>query len=281
MANSILGSTNTIPLAATLAQVGKDSAGPNFELRFSQLQNTIIRRVNAEIKRVNDSGSVNKHKINKLQKDGLKLADSVPVLAAYRSGNENNLGQLQQLIADTETLSSSLGDDDDVDQSEVDAFNAQLAIVLDRLDKIYIYIHPDINDARAIQFLKQQVDTLSALAPVVGTKADNQAVTDAVTAFQNKTQSALDTTQNTVQLTLNLEENIQSRQADILARFEDLTTADKARKTAEITNIKTDYANLLTAISITFETNKNFTAELNKFLTPFTPEPGSILNLFS
>jgi hypothetical protein len=271
---------DTFSIGATLAKLAAATAAPNFDLQFSRLQNTIIRRVNDEIARVNESGAVNKHRVEKLQRDGLKLADSLPLMAAYRVGNENNLGQLQQLIADTETLSSSLGSDD-VDQSEVDAFNAQLAVVVDRLENIYVYIHPDINDAKAIQYLKQKVDTLNALTPVVGTQADNQAVIDAVAAFQDQTQSALDTTQNTIILALGLEENIQSNQADILAQFEELTTVDKARKTEEINNIKADYANLLTAISITFETNKNYAAELNKFLTPFTPEPGSILNLFS
>lgn len=267
------------PLSATLANLAANAAGPSFELQFNQLQNTIIRRVNNEIARINASGASDRHRVEKLQRDGLKLTDALPLIEAYRQGNANNLGQLQVLLEETEALASSLGDDD-VDQSEVDAFNAQRAVVVERLNNLFIFIHPDIADGKAIQFLKQEIDTLNALNPVVGTQADNQAVIDGVETFQDKVITAVTVTENTIDVALRLELRIQRKQAEILTEFEELTTVEQARKAQEIENIKADFANLLTAISLSFEVNKDLPAALNKFLVPFTPQPGSILNLF-
>ncbi len=269
-----------LPLGATLANLAASAAGPNFELQFNQLQNTIIRRVNAEIARVNNTGASKRFEAEQLRKQGLKLADSLPLITAYREGNDRNLGQIQDLIDETDALAASLGTDD-VDQSEVDAFTAKRDEIVDRLNNLFVYIHPDVVDGKAIQNLKDQVDTLSALTPVVGTQADNQAVIDAVTTFQDQLDTALTVTQNTVDVALNLEVRIQRKQADILADFDNLTSAEQARKAKEIDNIKIDFSNLLTAISLTFETNRNLPAELNKFLVPFVPEPGSVLNLFT
>jgi len=45
------------PIGATLANLAASAAQPNFALQFNQIQNTIIRRVNDEIARVNESGA--------------------------------------------------------------------------------------------------------------------------------------------------------------------------------------------------------------------------------
>lgn len=268
------------PIGATLANLAASAAAPNFELQFSQLQNTIIRRVNTEIARVNNTGASKRFEIEKLQKDGLKLADALPLIRAYREGNDNNLGQIEQLQKDAAALAASLGTDDVV-QAEVDAFNAQRDEIVKKLTNLFVFIHPDVVDGKAIQFLKEQVATLNALTPVVGTQADNQGVIDAVATFRNQLVTALTVTQNTIDVALSLELNIQRKQVEILSDFEELTTVEQARKAQEIENIKIDFANLLTAISLTFEVNRSFSQELNKFLTPFVPEPGSILNIFT
>lgn len=271
------------PVAATLARIGLFATQPNFELQFAQLQNTIIRRVNKEIARINESGASRRQTVAKLQRDGLKLADLLPVVAIYRDGNSNNLGQIQQLIADAGTLFDALGPDDAVSQAEVDAFNAQRDDIVERLNNLYFFVLPDIVDGNTIQTLKLEIDNLNALSPIVGSLSGDQAnidATAAVSKLQFHLSTALTTTQNTVSLALDLEQNIQAKQAEILADFLDLTTVDAARKATEIENIKGNFANLLIAISLSFETNSTFAFQLNKFLSPFKPEPGSILNLF-
>ncbi len=268
------------PLSATLAGILSSATRPSFELQFNQLQNTIIRRVNKEIARVNDSGGSERHRADELRRQGLKLVDALPLIEAYRAGNSLNLGQLQLLIEEASALAASLGTDD-VDQSEVDAFNAQRDVIVEHVTNLYVFIHPDVVDGKIIQSLKAEIDTLNALTPVVGTQANNQAVIDAVASFQDKADVALTVTQNTVDLALGIEQNLQAKQVAILTEFEELTTLEQARKAKEIEDIRIDFANLLTAISISFEVNASFAEELNKFLVPFAPEPGSILNIFT
>jgi len=139
--------------------------------------------------------------------------------------------------------------------------------------------------ANEIQRLKEQVDVLNGLgSPEVGSKsglAANIAATDAVTTLANEVNVALTVTQETIATALDFQENVQSKQASILTKFEELTTLDQARKAQEIENIRIEFSNLLTAISLTFEANANLASELNAFLTPFRPDAGSILNLFT
>lgn len=272
------------PLASTFAQVFNANSQPSFELAFNQLQNTIIRRINDEIERVTEEASTDRNRIEKLQRDGLKLANSLPAITAYREGNFFNQGQLNNLIDQAQALADSLGPDDAVDAAEVAAFNAQRDIVVDLINNIPVYIHPDIVDGEAIQRLKDQRAILNGLAPVVGSKsglAANIAATDAVTALQDELAVALSVTENTVQVAVSLELSIQRQQSVLLAEFTDLTDAEVIRRKIEIDNIKIDFANILTAISLSFDANKTFAAELNKFLVPFRPEPGSVLNLFT
>ena len=272
------------PLASTLAQVFSANNQPSFELAFSQLQNTIIRRINDEIERVTEEASTDRNRIEKLQRDGLKLSKSLPAITAYRKGNFFNQGQLDNLIDQALTLADSLGPDDAVDAAEVAAFNAQRDIVVDLINEMPVYIHPNIVDGKTIQRLKDQRAILNGLAPAVGSKsglAANIAATDAVTALQDELAVALTVTQNTVQVAVRLELSIQRQQFVVLAEFTELTDAEVIRRNIEIDNIKIDFANILTAISLSFEGNKTFAAELNKFLVPFRPEPGSVLNLFT
>lgn len=272
------------PLSSTLAQVFNANNQPSFELAFSQLQNTIIRRINDEIERVAEEANADRGRIEKLQRDGLKLANSLPAITAYRKGNFFNEGRLDNLIDQALTLASSLGPDDAVDAAEVAAFNAQRDIVVDLINEMPVYIHPDIVDGKTIQRLKDQRAILNGLAPAVGSKsglAANVAATDAVTALQDELAVALSVTRNTVQVAVSLELSIQRRESVVLAEFTNLTDAEVVRRKIEIDNIKIDFANILTAISLSFEGNKSFAAELNKFLVPFRPEPGSVLNLFT
>jgi len=272
------------PIGQVLSGIAASSSRPDFEIAFSQIQNTIIRRVNDEIEKANNKSDGNKHKIIKLQRDGLRLAESLPLIEAYRTGNVNNQGTLQLLIENLTTLSASLGTDDDITQSELDAFTAQRTIVTDAIDNLFVYIHPDIVDGRAIQYLKDEIDTLNALAPELGSKSGLQANIDTTAAVDDvlaEANTALSVTQNTITLALDLEQNIQSKEAEILAEFTELTAVAAANRDIEIQNIKSSFANILTAISLTFEANANFATELNNALSPFQPEPGSILNLFT
>lgn len=266
-------------VGATLAALAVARARPSFELVFNQMQNTIIRRLNGEIDKVNNSGTAKENRLERLQRDALKLVDSLPILQEYRFGNLNNSGQLEALYDETTTLISSLGSDD-VDASEVAAFNAQRDIVVERLRNIYLFVHPNVVNGNVIEGLKDQIETLEGLTPVVGTQADNQALIDTVNSFQTQVSTGQTTTIITISTTLDLEQKIQAELATSQTEILELGTLEAERKELKIRNLQAEFANLLQVISLSFETNSVLTAAIANSLQPVRPAPGSVLNLF-
>lgn len=273
MADSIFG--------ATFAKLGQQSSRIEFEIQFRQMQNTLIRRFNERVDEVNARVSSKTHQIKTLQKQSVKLADSLPIIEAYRVGNLSNGGALDALLVEIKALQATINTDNNVTAEEITAFNAQRDIVATKLNNLYILVHPNVVDGNVILNLKNEIDDLNALAPVVGTLADNVAVTDYLSQFKTQTETALSTTENTIAVALDLEQKIQSdfvfRQTKIL----ELTNVEQAKRDEELESVKVDLANFLRAISISFEVNKDFVDLVSSRLSKQPPPPGSILNLFS
>jgi len=273
MADSIFG--------ATFADIGKANARVQFELQFNQLQNTLIRRFNAKVDEVNARVSSKSREIESLQKQSVKLVDSLPIIQAYRTGNSNNAGALDALLDDVRDLETTINTDNDVTAEEIDAFNAQREIVATKLSNLFIFVHPDIVDGDVIVNLKKQITDLNALSPVVGTLDDNSDVTSFLSNLKTRVETALSTTQNTISVALDLEQKIQADFATRQTRILELTKVEKAKRDAELQNLQVDLANFLRAISISFEVNKDFADMVSSRLAEQPPPPGSILNLFS
>ena len=267
-------------IGARIAKNLQAARTPQFELLFSNIQNTVIRRVNAESQKIIDGSATDRHELASLRKDGLKLANSLPIIAQFRIGNLNNSGQLTDLATETSILTAKLGSDDTITQEEVDSFNEYKQTVIDRLNNIYLFAHPDIRDGNAIPNLKESLDDLKALTPVVGTRDDNSALFSTLSDFSSKIVTASETTSNTITTALDLEQFIQAKALDIQAHVTEMGEVETARKKEEIEDIKIKFANVLTAISVTFEMNEALSSSITNGLTAPRPEPGSVLNLF-
>ncbi len=271
-------------IAQTFANLSTNTAASAFEVQFSQIQNTIIRRLNEEIGKVNSTSASDRHRVEALQREARVLGQSLPSLDAYLVGNNNNVGRLGTLFESATNLFNSLGDDDTVTQAEADAFNAKRDELIAELDEVYVFVHPDIVDGQVIQYLKQQTTTLQGLTAVAGSKTADQANVDALAGalnFRDRVGTAQTVSQNTVAITLELTLDIQARVAEISADFTELTTETQARKAAEVDQLREKFANTLSAISLSFEANLDFARSLNAGLTPQAPAPGSVLNLFA
>ena len=172
--------------AATFAQRSLAGQRIGFELRFNQLQNTLINRFNKQVDEINETPLGTQRKIGNLQKKSQELVAALPVLQEYRGGNTNNKGQLEALFEEVSVLFSTFNQDATVDADEVAAFEAQRDVVVNRLNNIYIFSHPDINDTNTIQRLKENLDTLRGLEVTAGPLSGNQAASDALTKFQTE-----------------------------------------------------------------------------------------------
>ncbi len=264
----------------TLAELGGAFAKPAFELRFNQLQNTITRRLNDEIQKVNDTLG-DRATIESLRREGVKLAEGLPVIEQYVVHVKNSFSQLTDLYGDAQALFDSLGDDDTVTADEVAAFNAQRDVVVEKLNNLWLFAHPDIENGDVVINLKSQLEAIEGLTAVAGTKADNQATLDAVVAFRDDVGVGQDVTTTTLGTAFQLRETITADMSEVQAELLEITQVEQSRKIQELEELKERYATILSAISLSFEVNSEFAANVANSLKPVLPEPGSVLNLFT
>lgn len=269
------------PISAQLAAISQASAKSGFEVQFNNLQNSLIRRYNAEVDKVNDSSTTH-HRIEALEAKEARLVDTLPILEQYRVNNHNNYSQLEVILSDLNDLKSAITSDNNVTADEVTAFTALRDKVAARASNLFIFVHPDVNDANVTQRLKDQVADFAALTPVVGTlDGDNAGLVDGLNTFINAATVTATVTSNTITTTLDLESKIQSDFTAVDAELLSLTFEESDRRTTEIENLKVDLGNTLRAISLTFEINSELATALNNSLREKVPAAGSVLNFFT
>ncbi len=269
------------PISAQLANISQAVAKQGFEVQFNNLQNSLIKRFNNEVDKIEGSTAV-KHKIDALQKESAKLASSLPVLEQYRVNNQNNYSQLDKILSDLTDLRDIIDNDNTVTADEVTEFTALRDKIAERVNNLYIFVHPDVNDGNVIPRFKDALADFEALTPVVGTlDGDNAELTDSLDAFINEATVAATVTSNTISTTLDLEGKVQKEFSNADTELLSLTLEESERRKQEIDDLKVDLGNTLRAISLSFEINSELATQLNSQLTAPVPEPGSVLNLFS
>lgn len=268
-------------IGATLAAVAQANARAGFEQQFSKLQSALIDRYNTKVDKINDT-STTKHQVEKLENKSKKLIDALPVVEQFRIGNQNNYSQLEVVQSDLADLQALITNDNNVTADEVTAFNTLRDKIADRVNNMYIFVHPDINDAQATQRLKDSLDAFRALSPVEGTlDGDNAGLTDGLNTFINNAAVAASVTSNTISTALDLELKVQSDFSIVDSELLSLTYEESQRRNTEIESLKTDLGNTLKAISLTFETNGSLATQLNDSLKQKVPPAGSVLNFFT
>lgn len=269
------------PFAFTLADTALRTQRIQFELQFNQLQNTLIGRFNDEVGEISQTSSAVQRRIDSLVKRQDTLVGALPSLQEFRQGNQNTGGTLELLFDEITSLFSTFNSDANVDAAEVAAFEEQRDKVATRIENLYVFSHPDINNANVIANLKDDVAAIRGLTLSVGTLASNSAVSDTLSALQTEVSVAITVTQNTVSTTLDLEQKIQSEFANTDIDLLALTSEEQSRREDAISSAEVDLGNLLRAISISFEINSSLGDAIANRLKPFTAPPGSAVNIIS
>lgn len=280
---TILSPIRKTPFAFTFANTTLASQRAQFELQFNLLQNSLIKRYNANVEKINQTPPEVQRKIDDLSAREKRITAALPALSDFRQGNENNKGALEKIFDGITSLFSTFNTDSTVDSSEVAAFEKQRDIVASKIENLYVFSHPDINDAKVIQRLKENVDTLRGLQVTAGnlTDAGNKAVADSLTSLQSQVSVGITVTENTVSTTLNLEQNLQAQFANADADLVAATGDEKARREKAVTEAENKLGTVLRAISISFEANAGLGSALTQKLKPTLPPPGSAVNIIS
>jgi len=269
-------------IASTLASVAQATSRIGFEVQFNNLQNTLIKRFNNQVEVINDSNPSSANRVTELQKESTELVQSLPILEAYREANRNNYGQLEALQKELTALRATFNDDNNVTTEEIADFTAKRDKAAQRLDNLYVLVHPDFNDGQVIPKLKESLAELKALTPVVGTlDGDNADISTFLTEVDNKVTNAISTTSNTITSVLFLETKVQSQFSNVDSELFELTFEEQERRNTEIDSLKVDLGNTLRAISLSFEISGDLATAITASLTEQTPPSGSVLNLFT
>lgn len=271
------------PFAFTFADTALRNQKAGFELQFNLLQNALIGRHNEKIEEITTTSTTLARRIDDLSERQQSLLDSIPALQEFRQGNLNNAGALEKVFDEITVLFETFNTDATVDAAEVAAFQAQRDLLADRMERLYVFSHPDINDAQVVKRLKEDIDSIRALEVTAGalTDAGNVAVSDALSALQTEVSVAITVSQQTASTTLGVEQRIQSQFATVESELIELTAEEKVRREEEIAAAETDLGNLLRAISISFEITSGLSEALSSRLKPLTPPPGSAVNIIS
>ena len=279
-------------IGAALISIAQAVARPAFELRFNQVQNSIIRRANDQIDKINEDTD-NTRVVAKLEKDRNELMDDVPRLRTFLFGNEANQNRLLDLstVVRSATAKFSEVDDDtnltDAEASDISALKDQ---IVERLEGLFVIKHAGIQDSNIIEKLTDLVDELNGLTAVAGVVDEegsgspsnkNRALLDKLAEAQIRVDVGAEVTQNTAHVTNQVILKFQKKILAIDAEFIGISTVDAQRRIREIADLRTESANLLRAISISFEVSASFTDFMARSLSPRQVPPGSVLNLFT
>lgn len=280
-------------LASTLAAVRSDLARIEFERGFSQLQNTVIRRINDEIGKVNEEADQVDARTLDLQRRFKQLSDGLPVIQRYVFDNQSNYLRLQSISDDITTLQNVFGEDadsDNVSADEVTSFTTKRDALVAEFKRILTLFHPDVTDGNTITFLKNETDAIEALTPVVGVvdpegtdpaTNDNRAILTFLSTLKSKVDVAADVSAQTITAGFELDRLITRQLADIKTAFIERTELKQARRVAEVEALQQRFGGFLQAISLSFEVQSGLANSLNQALAPQRPPRGSILNLFT
>ncbi len=276
---------------AKLGAAGQDLA---FEVRFNAMQNTLLKRANDEIEKVKAADKTG-DKLKALEKQRSELTEGLGPVKVYQFAAEANVQRLYEAQSTgNEALPLLRNLDNSVKASltadEVENINAKKDAILELADNVMMLSHPDINDGNVVFRLRQVVEDIRGLSAVEGdipAEDDpnpvngNRDFYDKLVTLQHTISvaytGALDAREQAGELSVDM----QTKLFEIEGEAADLTQVGVSKVVEEVEAIKLKYANLLKAISISFEASKSISTYLESGLAPQTYPTGSVMNLFS
>lgn len=265
-------------IGQSLAGLAKASARPNFELRFSQLQNTIINRVNKKIEEINadNTGAVDATKV--LEKARMQRASDI--LNAYQGELTNQYNGVADIYNNLLNLDPS------GDTAQFDALLAKInetAGLLPNVDGTGagVYTLDGVDQLRDVGVLQvtrngEQV-RVTSYADFVDAAEAEAAVSDAL----GRAAASVNIINTTIDSVNGLRESVDKRLTAVTLDIEATKTEVSASKAAKIKELEQQYAQMLNALSLSFEGSQSVTERLQALFNETEYQKGSVMNLFT
>ncbi len=276
--------------ASAFSAISQAASRASFEQRFNVIQNGMIGQINKEIDKITDDGT--ERRLAEIQKKRDELVDYLIKAEDYRFGLETNKFRLWEVSLDaTDAVSAAEADGDTSSFTADEAANLNEAkdFIVEKIRNLrFLYFPGEISDSTLTNLARQDANSLEALTAVAGTvdaegtdptTNDNRPLIDLMNTVATRAANlseSIDTLVGGVnQLIIDGQTEMYGLEADLA----EISAVELARKTEEIEAVKAKYANLLNAISLSFEVNSTVGDMLVTGTTP-APDRTSILNLF-
>lgn len=261
------------------------------EYNFNVLQNTIIRRMNEEIGRLNDDTDLDR-RLAEYNKEIAALSKQAPKINKYIFNNQSNSLRLAKLLGPAAELRATLlsnAGDGNVSAEEAANFEADKKSVIETLHRLVELNYEGVYDSNPIDplhDLAKDLENLTATEGVIDaedsdTKTnDNRDLVNTLDRLQDQIKTSLLVTNNTIKLSRKLSRSIQSKISLTDAERVQVTAVDAKRKTEAINDLRNRNATLLKAISLSFDMAAQQIDAFAEQMGPQSPPPGSALNMF-
>jgi len=277
---SVAGIFSSDNFAKGFSALGVAAARPQFELQFNQMQNTIIEQLNAKVEEAQaDSGLTNNIDAFLLRTEK-KLVKFQNNLTDFTFDNNRNINATGELARRVELLDSALAADDFA------AFDAELKVVNDTISKTTV-----TNGTTAGIFISDGIENIRRQGLLSITSGGTPTKASQYTDFADKAEAqaavdgAKDELAKIAQVLLlkaesaeKLRTNTETKLSATVLQIQAAQIADDAEKAAEVGKVREQYAQLLNAVSLSFEVSFGMADQLaaNLFSPNSTPAGSSV-----
>ncbi len=282
------------PLQGLLTNVAAQHRNVSFNIQFNNLQNTIIDRMNSEVEDIIDAEG-DQRKLDALDNSIKDLERRYDELVTYSYINDNNKETLNSMSAAGILAEAvfSVGDLNlsDLSADEVTSYEEQRDNLSALSNRLVDLSHPSIVDPNSATLLRSKIDELLSLSAVEGTiddagtspaTNDNRAIADLLDEISDIAGDASDVATTLKAVATSLTNKIASKIKETELEKTDITVTRAEEIEYEIQMLRTENANFLRSIELSYEASARQTDNLVEALNTQREAPlGSILSIFS
>jgi hypothetical protein len=276
--------------AGQFSQISQAANKAEFEVRFGQIQNGLLRQQNAEVEKVRENGI--EREIAALQSKRDDLVDREDELRGLQSDLETNASRFQviQLRASEALSAADVDGNGTLTDDEAIALNEAAKEIFEEIYKIKLaHTFPNFTDGNLGNLMRQEALTLDGLTAVSGTvddagtdpvTNDNRALLDTLSTISSRSGTYAETSTTLFQGLTQLIIDVSAKSLELDFELSDMTSQGIQDQLGQIEDIENRYGNLIRSISLAFEVQSGL-ADALVAGTQFEPPRGSILNIFS
>ncbi|MEQ8664765.1 MAG: hypothetical protein RIC16_03490 [Rhodospirillales bacterium] len=262
-----------------------------FNIQFAALQDTVIRRLNAEIVEV-ENITGRQSQLNRIQQVTDQLNDRRAQVSEFEFLNTSNNQRFSTIstLATNASIALELGDSDpdNLSASEITTYESVLASLVTETNRLVETSDPEFFDGSHATILKSKLEELQALTPTEGTideegsessTNDNRAILDLLDDIALAAGAAADTTATLNLMADNVIDQIDRKLKKLRIESSEISVEQAVEAEFEVQRLKTEYATFLQAIEIGFDFASQSADRLVEAMDPDNFSSNTVLSL--